>query len=57
LNLSKTATPEEIKAAYYTLAKLYHPDKNPNEIDKFKAINEAYEVLKNPTTKKDYDDC
>ncbi|CAK61382.1 unnamed protein product (macronuclear) [Paramecium tetraurelia] len=56
LNLTNKATQDEIKSAFYTLAKLYHPDKNPNSIDQFKAINEAYEVLKNPTTKKDYDE-
>ncbi|CAD8170325.1 unnamed protein product [Paramecium octaurelia] len=56
LNLTNKSTQEEIKTAYYTLAKLYHPDKNPDQIDKFKAINEAYEVLKNPSTKKDYDE-
>ncbi|CAD8085824.1 unnamed protein product [Paramecium primaurelia] len=55
LNLTNRATQDEIKSAFYTLAKLYHPDKNPNSIDQFKAINEAYEVLKNPATKKDYD--
>ena len=56
LNLTKNATQEEIKNAFYNLAKLYHPDKNPDSIDKFKSINEAYEILKNPITKKDYDE-
>ncbi|CAD8070772.1 unnamed protein product [Paramecium sonneborni] len=56
LNLTNKSSQEEIKTAYYTLAKLYHPDKNPDQIDKFKGINEAYEILKNPITKKEYDE-
>ena len=58
LGIEKTATPEEIKKAYRTLAVKYHPDKNPDDEsaeDKFKEIAEAYEVLKDPTKKKNYD--
>ena len=49
LGVSKSATDEEIKKAYRTLAKKYHPDANPDNKkeaeSKFKEITEAYEVL------------
>lgn len=48
LGLDKNATAEQIKSAYRTLAKQYHPDVNPNNpasAEKFKAINDAYNGL------------
>lgn len=55
LGLDNSATDKEIKSAYRKLAKKYHPDLNPDGQDKFKDINEAYEVLGDPEKKKQYD--
>lgn len=44
LNIAKTDDQNLIKKAYYTLAKKYHPDLNGGKDDKFKEVNEAYEV-------------
>lgn len=57
LGVDKNATPDEIKSAYRTLAKKYHPDlnKSPEAQEKFKEINEAYECLSDPTKKSNYD--
>lgn len=50
LGLTEGAKPEEIKHAYRTLAKRYHPDVNPSPdaADKFKQIHAAFEALTNP---------
>lgn len=58
LGLNKNASADEIKSAYRKLAKQYHPDLNPNNpqaAEKFKEINEAYEVLSDSTKKANYD--
>lgn len=58
LGIGKTATPAEIKKAYRSLAKKYHPDKtkgNDTAEEKFKTINEANEVLSDPAKRSKYD--
>ncbi|KAI9577524.1 dnaJ homolog subfamily C member 30, mitochondrial-like [Glossina fuscipes] len=58
LGISKNSTIGEIKAAYYNLSKLYHPDKNQGSEEaakKFRAINQAYEVLGNYKLRRLYD--
>src|SRR3984893_15243363 len=58
LGVSKTATAEEIRTAFRKLARKYHPDvakvKKAAE-EKFKQINEAYEVLSDPEKRTKYD--
>ena len=58
LGVERKATDADIKKAYRNLAKKYHPDKNPGDKSaeaKFKEINEAYEVLKDPEKRSRYD--
>ena len=55
LGLSPKATNEEIKAAYWTLAKRLHPDVNTVAEDRIKEINGAYETLGNPELRAAYD--
>ncbi len=57
LGVPRNATDEEIKKAFRRLAFQYHPDRNkePGAEEKFKEINEAYEVLSNPEKRANYD--
>ena len=59
LEIDKDADSESIKKAYKKLAKKFHPDLNPDDIElseeKFKEINEAYHVLIDDSERKKYD--
>jgi curved DNA-binding protein len=60
LGVPRTATPDDIKRAYRQLARKHHPDLQPTAdraraAERFKEINEAYEVLKDPEKRAKYD--
>ena len=58
LGVSKSASPDEIKAAYRTLAKKYHPDLHPGDKaaeEKMKEVNSAYEILSDEKKRANFD--
>lgn len=55
LGVSRTATSEDIKRAYRKLAHQYHPDKAGGNEEKFKEVNEAYQILSDKTKRSRYD--
>lgn len=60
LGINKNASPEEIRDAYKKLVKKYHPDIYPGDKSfaekKIKSINEAYEILSDSNSRKEYDE-
>jgi molecular chaperone DnaJ len=58
LGLSRTASAEEIKKAHRKLVRQFHPDvnkNNPAATEKFKEVQEAYDVLSDPSKRSNYD--
>jgi molecular chaperone DnaJ len=55
LGVSKSASQDEIKKAFRTKAHQFHPDKASGDAEKFKTINEAYQVLSDPQKRQQYD--
>ena len=58
LGVSRNASDGDIRKAFRSLARKFHPDKNPDDSDaekKFKEVQEAYAILSNPEEKRKYD--
>ncbi|KAK6389187.1 hypothetical protein LTR65_006949 [Meristemomyces frigidus] len=56
LSLARTATADEVRKAYYKLAKKYHPDRNAAGGEMFKRIKDAYDILCDAEKRRVYDE-
>src|SRR3712207_5877342 len=59
LGVSREASGEDVRRAYRRLARKHHPDANPDDPraeERFKEIQQAYEVLSNPEKRRNYDE-
>ncbi|CAD8099108.1 unnamed protein product [Paramecium primaurelia] len=54
LGIQNNSSQEQIKIAFRNLAKMHHPDKNPQSVQ-FRIISEAYRILSNPQLRARYD--
>lgn len=56
LEVSKTSSQKDIKTSFLKLAKVYHPDVyKGSDTDRFRLVKEAYETLRKPAKRKQYD--
>ncbi len=55
LGVAKTASQADIKTAYKKLAQKHHPDRPSGSASVFKEINSAYQILKDPSKRAEYD--
>lgn len=55
LGVDRDADPKEIRAAYHALVKVFHPDADGGSSARFIMIQNAYEVLKTPAAREEYD--
>uniref|UniRef100_A0A7E4V2S9 J domain-containing protein n=1 Tax=Panagrellus redivivus TaxID=6233 RepID=A0A7E4V2S9_PANRE len=55
LETTGTATQNELKQAYFACLRVSHPDKGASDLDHFNLLQKAYEVLRDPSKRKEYD--